>query len=303
MDFSKFLADDFEVKAWVNGAFRAVQQEAPGKVDAHAATLVMKLQLFIQEVNNAVEETSHQALQSMPRVLREVEALKQEAAFLKEQMVLVKEDIKKLEEDTAQSMQVLVKLDHVKSRMQLAVDSLQEADKWTTLSADIEETFKTQDVSLISNKLTSMQNSLAVLVDTPDYSEKCVHLEALKNRLEALASPQIVSAFSTQSVDQARLFVKVFTEIDRMPQLLAYYYKCHKGQLMAAWQDLCQSDLLLDRQLAELYEVLLGTWHSQLQWATQASLQLYLFLHLLEMWPDCSVNLTRTCRAPDSGLT
>ncbi|XP_026543900.1 conserved oligomeric Golgi complex subunit 7 [Notechis scutatus] len=269
MDFSKFLADDFEVKAWVNGAFRAVQQEAPGKVDAHAATLVMKLQLFIQEVNNAVEETSHQALQSMPRVLREVEALKQEAAFLKEQMVLVKGDIKKLEEDTAQSMQVLVKLDHVKSRMQLAVDSLQEADKWSTLSADIEETFKTQDVSLISNKLTSMQNSLAVLVDTPDYSEKCVHLEALKNRLEALASPQIVSAFSTQSVDQSRLFVKVFMEIDRMPQLLAYYYKCHKVQLMAAWQDLCQSDLLLDRQLAELYEVLLGTWHTQLQWATQ----------------------------------
>ncbi|XP_070617012.1 conserved oligomeric Golgi complex subunit 7 [Erythrolamprus reginae] len=269
MDFSKFLADDFEVKAWVNGAFQAVQQEAPGKVDAHAATLVMKLQLFIQEVNNAVEETSHQALQSMPRVLREVDALKQEAAFLKEQMVLVREDIKKLEEDTSQSMQVLVKLDHVKSRMQLAVDSLQEADKWSTLSADIEETFKTQDVSLISNKLTGMQNSLAVLVDTPDYSEKCVHLEALKNRLEALASPQIVSAFSTQSIDQAKLFVKVFTEIDRMPQLLAYYYKCHKVQLMAAWQDLCQSDLLLDRQLAELYEVLLGTWHSQLQWATQ----------------------------------
>lgn len=57
-----------------------------------------------------------------------------------------------------------------------------------------------QDVSLISSKLTSMQSSLAVLVDTPDYSEKCVHLEALKNRLEALASPQIVSAFSTQSV-------------------------------------------------------------------------------------------------------
>ncbi|XP_042294025.1 conserved oligomeric Golgi complex subunit 7 isoform X2 [Sceloporus undulatus] len=269
MDFSKFLADDFEVKSWVNGAFRSVQQEAPGKVDAHAATLVMKLQLFIQEVNNAVEETSHQALQSMPRVLREVEALKQEAAFLKEQMVLLREDIKKLEQDTAQSMQVLVQLDHVKSRMQLAADSLQEADKWSTLSADIEETFKTQDVLVISGKLTSMQNSLAVLVDTPDYSEKCVHLEALKNRLEALASPQIVSAFSTQSVDQARVFVKVFTEIDRMPQLLSYYYKCHKVQLVAVWQDLCQSDLPLDRQLTELYDMLLGTWHAQLQWAMQ----------------------------------
>lgn len=29
-------------------------------------------------------------------------------------------------------------------------------------------------------------------------------------------------------LDQAKMFVKVFTEIDRMPQLLAYYYKCHK---------------------------------------------------------------------------
>lgn len=41
-------------------------------------------------------------------------------------------------------LQVLVELDHVKTRMQLAAESLQEADKWSTLSADIEETFKTQ---------------------------------------------------------------------------------------------------------------------------------------------------------------
>uniref|UniRef100_G5E7U7 Conserved oligomeric Golgi complex subunit 7 n=1 Tax=Meleagris gallopavo TaxID=9103 RepID=G5E7U7_MELGA len=278
MDISRFMADDFEVKSWVNAAFRAGQQDAAGQTDAHASTLVMKLQVFIQEVNNVVEEASQQALHSMPRVLREVEALRQEAAFLREQMVLVKEDIRRFEEDTAQSMQVLVEIDRVKSRMQLAAESLQEADKWTTLSADIEETLKTQDVSAISAKLTSMQSSLAMLVDTPDYSEKCVHLEALKNRLEAMASPQIVAAFNSQSVDQAKMFVKVFTEIDRMPQLLAYYYKCHKlltsvnsfqVQLVAVWQDLCQSDLSLNRQLTELYDTLLGTWHSQLQWATQ----------------------------------
>uniref|UniRef100_A0A452TWH2 Conserved oligomeric Golgi complex subunit 7 n=1 Tax=Ursus maritimus TaxID=29073 RepID=A0A452TWH2_URSMA len=270
MDFSKFLAEDFDVKEWINAAFRTGSKEAAaGKADGHAATLVMKLQLFIQEVNHAVEETSHQALQNMPKVLRDVEALKQEASFLKEQMILVKEDIKKFEQDTSQSMQVLVEIDQVKSRMQLAAESLQEADKWSTLSADIEETFKTQDIAVISAKLTGMQNSLMMLVDTPDYSEKCVHLEALKNRLEALASPQIVAAFTSQSVDQSRVFVKVFTEIDRMPQLLAYYYKCHKAQLLAAWQELCQSDLPLDRQLTGFYDALLGAWHTQIQWAMQ----------------------------------
>ncbi|XP_038156865.1 conserved oligomeric Golgi complex subunit 7 [Cyprinodon tularosa] len=269
MDFSKFLDDDFDVKDWVNGAFKVVQKEAPGKADTHAATLVMKLQLFIQEVNNAIEESSNQALQNMPRVLRDVEALKQEASFLKEQMVLVKEDIKKFEQETVQSMQVLVEIDQVKTRMQLAAEALQEADKWSTLSTDIEETFKTQDLGVISSKLTSMQNSLAMLVDTPDYSEKCVHLEALKNRLEAMASPQIVATFNSMSLDQAKLFVKVFTEIDRMPQLLAYYYKCHKGQLVSIWQDLSQSELSLNQQLSEFYDTLLSTWHAQVQWSSQ----------------------------------
>ena len=45
---------------------------------------------------------------------------------------------------------MLVEIDQVKSRMQLAAESLQEADKWSTLSADIEETFKTQVGFLLS---------------------------------------------------------------------------------------------------------------------------------------------------------
>ncbi|XP_051537967.1 conserved oligomeric Golgi complex subunit 7-like [Myxocyprinus asiaticus] len=269
MDFSKFLADDFDVKEWVNGAFKVVQKDAPGKADAHASTLVMKLQLFIQEVNNSIEESSNQALQNMPRVLRDIEALKQEASFLKDQMILVKEDIKKFEQDTVQTMQVLVEIDQVKSRMQLAAEALQEADKWSTLSADIEETFKTQDVAVISSKLAAMQGSLAMLVDTPDYSEKCVQLEALKNRLEALASPQIVSTFNSLSIDQSQLFVRVFKEMERMPQLLAYYYKCHKAQLLTVWESICQSDATLKQQLSEFYDTLLSTWHTQLQWCSQ----------------------------------
>lgn len=38
----------------------------------------------------------------------------------------------------------------MKGRMHLAAEALQEADKWSTLSADIEETFKTQVESKIN---------------------------------------------------------------------------------------------------------------------------------------------------------
>lgn len=48
MDFSKFGEDSFDVKEWVNAAFKT--PEAQNNKDAHAASLVMKLQMLIQEV-------------------------------------------------------------------------------------------------------------------------------------------------------------------------------------------------------------------------------------------------------------
>lgn len=76
---------------------------------------------------------------------------------------------------------------------------------------------------MISSKLTSMQNSLAMLVDTPDYSEKCVHLEALKNRLEALASPQIVATFNSMSIGK-NLVEKCFQDSFSKPMCFTLTY-------------------------------------------------------------------------------
>lgn len=42
-------------------------------------------------------------------------------------------------------------------------------------------------------------------------------------------------------------------------------------QLLAAWQELCQTDLPLDRQLTGLYDALLGALHTQIQWAMQVT--------------------------------
>lgn len=56
----------------------------------------MKLQLFIQEVNQGLEEASCSMLTSLPRALRDMEAVRQEATLLRQQMQVVKDDIKKV---------------------------------------------------------------------------------------------------------------------------------------------------------------------------------------------------------------
>ncbi len=56
----------------------------------------MKLQLFIQEVNQGLEEVSRDMINNLPRVKRDLEAVEQEAMLLRQQMQVVKADIKKV---------------------------------------------------------------------------------------------------------------------------------------------------------------------------------------------------------------
>ncbi|XP_021349091.1 conserved oligomeric Golgi complex subunit 7-like [Mizuhopecten yessoensis] len=270
MDYSKFLDDNFDVKEWVNTAFSSQKDPAVNK-DQYATTLVMKLQMFIQEVNNVIEESSQQAVQNLPRVMRELDAVKQESSLLQDQMKMVKQDIQKVEQDTSQSMQMLLQLDSIKSRLTAAAEGLQEADNWTTLSADVEEVFQSNDTDAITTKLARMQTCLQMLVDTPDYVERCGHLETLKNRLEAMLSPQLVAAFNSQSIEAAQKFTRIFADIDRLPALYKYYHKCHKTNLMTSWTTVMEAKTegSLTDWMSEYYDLLLTTWHNQIKWCSQ----------------------------------
>ncbi|XP_046996397.1 conserved oligomeric Golgi complex subunit 7 isoform X1 [Schistocerca americana] len=268
MDISAFSEDNFDVKEWINKTFR--RAEAQENRDAFASSLVMKLQLYVQQVNSALEDTSQQILQSLPRIMRDTEILQQEAMLLGEKMNAVKKDIEKVEQDTGQSMATLEHIDHLKTQLQAAKQALHEADNWTILATDMEEAFESGDMERIASKLVSMQQSLAVLANVPDYEDRKLQLEGLKNRLEALTSPQLVQAFTSSSVDQSLIYVQIFTSIGRLPQLLKYYHKCQRGALLHQWASLVEAeDGGVHEWLRQLYDSLLSGWHERLRWCSQ----------------------------------
>lgn len=65
-------------------------------LQAFVSSLVMKLQLYVQQVNGALEETSQSVLSSLPRILRDTQLLQQETLALREKMVTVKQEIAKV---------------------------------------------------------------------------------------------------------------------------------------------------------------------------------------------------------------
>ncbi|XP_015590425.1 conserved oligomeric Golgi complex subunit 7 isoform X2 [Cephus cinctus] len=269
MDVSAFSDDSFDVKDWINKTFKSA--EAQENKDAFVASLVMKLQLYVQQINGALEETSQSVLSGLPRVLRDTQLLQQEASKLREKMVAVKEEIAKVEKDTGSSIATLERIDRIKTDLQTAKQGLHEADNWTVLANDVEEVFESGDIEKIAVKLFSMQKSLSMLANVLDFEDKKLQLEGLKNRLEAMASPHLVQAFTAANLEKSKVYVNIFDKMERLPQLLKYYHNCLKVSLGQEWRrtiELAQDETVA-YWLHTFYDKLLSAWHTQVTWCNQ----------------------------------
>jgi len=269
MDLSKFSDDNFSVKDWVNSVFRS----QPDDSETYTTTLVARLQNYIQVVNKSLEEASQQTVANLPRVLRDVDTLKQETSFLCQQMKQVKKEIEAVEEKTSHSMRVLVHVDEVKNRVEQTCKALKEADNWSMLASAIEDIFKSGDMNAVAKQLACMKVSLQVLKNSPDYEDKLMHLEALKNRLETALSTSMVVACVSHNTEEAKNFYRIFKSIERTQDFINYYLKCHRGRVGNMWQQILEGPEVPHNGssqqqflMSEYYQLLLNAWHSESQW-------------------------------------
>lgn len=207
MDLSHFASDKFSAKEWVNGVFQ--QNEAQGNPEKCASSVVMKLQLAIFEISNSLENTSSLVVQGLPRLLRDIELLQNEVKHFQKKIAALELQVGQVEKDTAESLDNIIRLDSVKKRLHATSKALKEADNWTTLMADIEELFESNDLMAISQRLSSLRQSLDLLSHVNDYGERMLLLDGFRNRLEALASPELVSALSANDPTRATKMVQV----------------------------------------------------------------------------------------------
>uniref|UniRef100_T1I1G8 Conserved oligomeric Golgi complex subunit 7 n=1 Tax=Rhodnius prolixus TaxID=13249 RepID=T1I1G8_RHOPR len=287
MDISAFSEESFDAKDWINKTFQTAQ--AVENKDAFLSSLVAKLQLYVQQVNGAIEETSEHVLKHLPRVMHDADMIQREALMLKEKMQLVKEEITHIQKGTADSMAILEKLDKMKMELHTAKQALHEADNWTLLANDMEDVFETHNADAIASKIMSMQQSLVVLANSVDFEERKLQLESFKNRLEAITSPALVTAFTNKNIDESKKYVNMFSGMERLPQLVKYYSRCEKGSMCREWTNLVEldQDHGVIEWLQAFYHSLLTNWQSQVKWCGQV-------FGTIEMLPSIYVDVLVT---------
>ncbi|XP_059616324.1 conserved oligomeric Golgi complex subunit 7 [Phlebotomus argentipes] len=262
-----FEDENFNAIDFINATYAASKTESK---EEFVSALVSQLQIHVQDVNGVLEDTSQQMIGNMPKIMRDMDNLRREALTLQKTMHEMKAEIAQVQRETGSCMANLERLDTLKTKLQVAKQGLQESDGWGRLTSELEDLLERNDVAGGCEKLSILQRSLAAQVGLPGQSEREMHVEEAKNKLEALASPQVVKCFSVGDATEALKYVEMFGKMERLPQLKQYYRTVQKTRLQSQWQeivDLAENSRDL-RFLREFYHHLLEHFQKQVKWCS-----------------------------------
>lgn len=246
----------------------------------------------MQQANVAIESTTTGIISSIPQIASSSQQLLDALKDLKGKMNLLEKDISKSE--TAFSMANLERLDDLKIKLEAAKMFLEQNDSFSKLTAELDDILESEkkDVSGACEKLFALQKSYEAQLGLAGQAERELVLEEFKNRLEASITGSVVKSLSELNVEESvsnfvhlnRIstnlqltliihpfflkikFVKMFTKIDRLPQMKNYYGTLQREHYGAKWNEICGGAENSENQrfLADFYDFLVSSWDKQL---------------------------------------
>ncbi|CAH0599565.1 unnamed protein product [Chrysodeixis includens] len=246
MDLKTFGEDSFDSKQWINKAWASSGNQ---EKEIFVANTVSRLQLYMKQLTNSLDETTTQIVTSIPRIIQDASSLQLEGALLQQKLLSLEQKVQSVEEQTGHSIESLQKIDTLKSRLENAASALREADKWAVLASSLEDVLETgvptqpEKLTELADQVTAMTASLEVLSDAPDYENKRLHLETLYNRLEAAISPPLIEALTQMDAERTTRYVTIFSGMNRFVSLCRCWRRAAAQRLAGEWPRLAAHTL------------------------------------------------------------
>ncbi|XP_028172438.1 conserved oligomeric Golgi complex subunit 7-like, partial [Ostrinia furnacalis] len=205
---------------------------------------VTRLQLYMKQLTNSLDETTTQIVTSIPRVLQDASSLQLEGALLQQRLLSLEQMVRDVQEQTGHSIESLQRTDQLKSRLENAASTLREADKWAALAAWLEDVLeagvptRSNELQELAGRVAAMTASLEVLSEAPDYESKRLQLETLYNRLEAAITPPFIEALTQMDADRTSVYVSLLTGMSRGAPARRCWRRAAAARLAAGWRRL-----------------------------------------------------------------
>ncbi|KAL1379666.1 hypothetical protein pipiens_014739 [Culex pipiens pipiens] len=250
MDLSLFSDDSFDALKWIN-----THSNIEGDIATKKATVsaqVSKLQVYVEQINFALEKSSIQGTNTMLVALNDMNSIQREINSLMGTIKQVQQEIGHVHRDSGTYLSNLERLESVFQKLQAAKHGMQESDGWRKLTGELDELLEQNEIHQLSGKFGTLKTSM-------------------------LAQTGIAgTGGSGGSVGQADAdnyskHVYIFESIGRLAQLAQYYRKVHRNILVDKWVKNVESDSICEI-LSNFYDCLLNFVHQQLKWCSQVGM-------------------------------
>ncbi|KAJ2941754.1 hypothetical protein O0L34_g10560 [Tuta absoluta] len=288
MDLKTFSGDEFDPKKCINQAWSSSGNQ---EKEVFVAQTVTRLQLYMKQLTNSLDETTTQIVTSIPRILQDASSLQVEGAVLQQQLQSLERKVQGVEEQTGHSIESLQRIDQLKSRLENAASALREADKWAALATALEDILEngvptqTDKLAELSEQVAAMTASLEVLSDAPDYETKRLQLETLYNRLEAAVSPPLIEALTNMDADRTSTYVALFSGMSRSVSVWRCWRRAAAARLANSWRRL---DL---HSVQALTRLLAPEASKQVEWLTNVLKSETPMSELIRLYTDLLLSL------------
>ncbi|OWR54528.1 putative component of oligomeric golgi complex 7 [Danaus plexippus plexippus] len=311
-DLKTFAEKDFDPKKWINTAWSGAGNQ---EKEIFVANTVARLQLYMKQLSNSLDETATQIVSSIPRTLQEASSLQLEAALLQEQLKSLEQNVQGVEEQTGHSIKSLQKIDQLKTRLENAASSLREADKWVALAQSLEDTLDSgvptnkEKLATLAEQVHAMTTSLEALSDSAEYESKRLQLTTLYNRLEAAISPPFMEALTMMDADRSSSYVSLFVSMSRVSSALRCWRRASAAARASRWTRLAThtpraaTHLLMDDAHAQVMEWLVSVVSCEAPLAELVRLHTDLLLSLDPSITKIVTAQFKLCQTPEDGLT
>lgn len=244
------------------------------------SSMISKLQLFVQQLNCAIEDTSQELLLNMPQISKDCQRLQSDALSLRYTMSSVQEEISEVQSETGSCMASLEKLDAAKVQLEQAKQALEESDSWGHLNTELEDCLERRDTTAACDKLNSLQKSLVAQKNLAGASEREVQIEDFKNRLEAMTSPALVLCLSSGDAEESKKYLNIFLNMNRLNQFKHYYRTLQKNSLRRFWAEITENVESHSNEhfMKEFYDYLMENFIKQVSLFLSSCFYLFLIL-------------------------
>ncbi|XP_055353638.1 uncharacterized protein LOC129599429 isoform X2 [Paramacrobiotus metropolitanus] len=280
MDFSEPIS----AAEWINR-----QLSRPGakeNFEGYTSELVSNLQLHLYKTQQALDDMASQMPRLSSAIARQLPPTHSALSYIVADIQHLEANLQAHAAATSDVAERIRATEMVKQRMELTYRALENQDNWEALIANVHDVIANGDLDAIVARLVALQKCFISLSGAANYDNRREQLQDVKNRIESVLIPRLISVLSSMepwrvgsgtnvvhgSESLALKIISVFTTMERKDALKRVLNECRLKQMVKHWDDtattaLQQSDeadtASFDECFAGFCDDLLSSWHNQ----------------------------------------